>query len=583
MTAALPIEIVDLILRLSLEPALLSIKGAPSSSQLDQAASSSPTKPSCITKQPVDTRHASVVIALSRHHRTAFQSELYRHITLSSLRSISLFDRTIAARPELGRLVRSLAIFSDEKGRSTDTAVTHPDTEAESPTIPLTSADAILSACPNASHLLLSCNRLTDLPTGLYTLLRPKELTLIDVRHEHDLAGIVTRHRDLSAAALQNDPRMRSVLGSAARTISPTSTAEAPTPTIDGERSLSHLHLVNFDARLLHHLVTLSSLTHLVLTHPHVPERRPGAPGLAVIPRSHLLLLLGSGNVARITIRADLRTCIRIMDEVAPIEDRKLVFRPIRSEGDALFPEEIRAASPSSRLGSQANALHDSIKSRKLDLLAEYQTRLRAYRSRSQAPSSGDPDTSRDSSSQYRSSDSSRDGISHSASTGSGSDDTGEVVRIAQQEEDEGSDGYDDDDGAFAGVDDSRSRHEGTAQASAAPRFTNAPPLNIPIEELLRSEGFTPVGFAGPAAPPSHISSGTEQSSSGSPDDGTTASSTARQRRQRRLLRETPFTLRRTDLRGATQHNVDLCTQVLEVLAEEAGVSAGMQPEMGVW
>ncbi len=204
------------------------------------------------------------------------------------------------------------------------------------------------------------------------------EITLIDVDHERHLAGIVTRHRDLSAAALQNDPRMRSVLGLTAQTISPASTAEARTPTVHGERSLSHLHLVNFDARLLHHLVTLSSLTHLVLTHPRVPERRAGAPGLAVIPRSPLMLLLGSGNVARIIIRADLATCIRIMDEVAPIEDRKLVFRPIRSEAIALFPEQARDVSPSSRLSSQGNALHDSIKLRKLDLLAEYQTRLRA-------------------------------------------------------------------------------------------------------------------------------------------------------------------------------------------------------------
>uniref|UniRef100_V5GFT5 Uncharacterized protein n=2 Tax=Kalmanozyma brasiliensis (strain GHG001) TaxID=1365824 RepID=V5GFT5_KALBG len=263
---------------------------------------------------------------------------------------------------------------------------------------------------------------------------------------------------------------------------------------------------------------------------------------------------------------------------IAPIDDRKLVFRPIRLESDVLYPDRTQDAQPLSQLGTDAAALHFSISERKLDLLAEYLNRVRlAYRTSPSTSSSGDPDTSRDSSgftSHGRSSDGSAGGTSHSASTDSGDDDSADIGRRGHDEDD-----FSDVDDFGESVDESAERPP-LAAPSTRTLNTNAPPLNIPIEELLRSEGFTPAGLAGQRAPSSQASSGTEQTSSASPS-GTASSN--RQRRQRRLLRDTPFTLRRTDLRGATQHNIDLCTELYEALAAEAGVDAEPQAGMAAW
>lgn len=601
MKAVLPLEIVDLILSLSLRQDGSSDDDRDSPRRaLQSSATGSP--PSVMTAQSaeqlINVQQAVVISAISRHHRSQFQIELYRHVTLSTVQVIALFVRTIASRPDLGTHVRSLVVLCDaaERHRSADAAASY--------RVP---ADAILAACPNATHLLLSCNQFDRLSAGVYNLHRPKEATLVNVTEAQHLDGIVTRHRDLTAAALQNDPRIQAILGASTAAATPSDrapllaglpssadargprlegTAPAPVPVPQIERSLSHLHLVNFDGRLLHHLATVSSLTHLVLTNPLVPETRPGVPGLSVIPRSHLMLLLGSGNIARIIIRADLATCVRVMEELEPIEDRKLVFRPIRRSGDLLFPDQARRPRTMARLGNQASALYDAVVTSKLDLLSEFYNRVRLHLLQGDSPisssSSGDPDTSRDSSgrtSQGRSSDSSGGGTSQSASTGWGDDD--DPGHLPHQDDDTSEDFSDDD------MDESDDAEDGAGPLLSLPpqsdissnaptlpmRSINAPPLNIPIEELLRGERFTPAGLVGRNAP---SQSGTEHSSA---SHGFTSSSSSSPRHHRQRIRRAPFVLRRADLRGATQTNIDICAELYEALAADAG----LETEMHFW
>ncbi|GAC75033.1 hypothetical protein PANT_14d00006 [Moesziomyces antarcticus T-34] len=593
MTPALPLEIVDLILLLSLEQGGGSIRrgreallpqGASTSSSTTSPASS--LSPAALRRleQVLDPWQAAAISCLSRHHRQRFEQQLYRHVYLHDVRTIALLCRTLSARPDLCHHVRSLALFCDPSDGSHRLPSGVPTADfvdgVPEPSADITSAaDVILSACPNITHLLLSCDHFSSLSAGIYRLLQPKEITLVSVASVAVLDGIVKRHRDLTAAALQDDPRMRAILGTAssaapdepspigvtfpAHESSPAPSTAPPTP--HAERSLSHLHLVNFDGRLLHHLATLSSLTHLVLTHPILPETRPGMPGLSIIPRSHLMLLLGSGNVQRIVIRADLATCIRLVEELAPIEDQKLVFRPLAKSGDLLFPEPERRPRFSASLTAQASRLYDAVAASKLDLLSEFFGRVRVHAHRFESSlSSDDPDTSRGSSTGFRhprSSDSSGGATSQSASTGW---------------DDDGSDDVDDEALQEFGAEDSpeppASEDPGRSVAATAHASTsiNAPPLNIPIEELLRAERFTPAGLARTAAPAS-------QASSGSHDLSSSASSSPHG--QRRRLHRSPFALRKTDLRGATNSNLDILANLYEALASHAGLGQ----EMNFW
>ncbi|CBQ73786.1 conserved hypothetical protein [Sporisorium reilianum SRZ2] len=532
MVAALPVEIVDLILRHSLH---------------HDARKAAP---------PIDTRQAATLSALSRRYHDVFQPDLYRYVTLLSAAALRLFARTLGARPQLGTHVRSLAILCTD--------------DAESGGGGDTVADAVLQACVGATHLLLECAQFRALARALYALHRPAELTLVNVTRADDVLGIVTRHRDLTAASLQANPRIQALLGSSTPSIlAQEQAALAPR----AEHSLSHLHLVHFDARLLHRLVTLSSLTHVVLTHPHVPERRPGAPGLAVIPRSHLMLLLGSGNIARVMVRADLATCVRIMEEIAPIEDRKLVFRPVSTEAAGVASRSTQAVG--ARLGGEAAALYDSVHASDVDLLAEFDARLRP-RTRSRAAAAEDADTSRDSSgrtSHGRSSDSSaRTTTSSGSASGSGTGSTGSGDDDTERRQ------PDDDPPSSSSASSSSSDSDNEAPFPAHARSTTAPPLNIPIEELLRSERFTPAGLVAPShAPSSPASSATEHTSSAS---ARTASHT---RRPRRASRTTPFSLRKTDLRGATLANIELCSAVLDAFGEGEGDGGARETGRGFW
>ncbi|TKY85314.1 hypothetical protein EX895_005476 [Sporisorium graminicola] len=599
MVAALPVEIVDLILRQSLH-----------NDQHYPARTSYLSKPLRKSESPIDVQQAATVSALSRRYRDVFQPHLYRHVTLSTARALQRFAHTIASRPELGTNVRSLLILCADDAEPSRTSTSGRETQ--------TVADEILSACTGATHLLLSCDQFGELSRGLYKLCRPTDLTLVNVTQVDDLLGLITRHRDLTAVTLQNDPRIRAILASSSSTsitaasqlldassssASVLTTEQAALAPRAEQHSLTHLHLVHFDARLLHRLVTLSSLTHVVLTHPHVPERRPGAPGLAVVPRSHLMLLLASGNVARVVVRADLPTCIRIMDEIAPIDDRKLVFRPIRSEGDGLAWQQqlqrMQGREESvARLGSEISALYDSMATSEVDLLAEFHARLvrPARGTASPASSAEEPDTSRGSSGRTgRSSDSSGPGTSTSGSgsgsgsTGSGEDDLAEPPGHSRQQQQQQHDDPSTDDESYG------SQHSDNPPppipTTSATGATTAPPLNIPIEELLRSERFTPAGLPGPRpAASSHTSSGTGQTSSASH-----RTNPARRRgftsRTRTTLTTTAFALRKTDLRGATQRNIDVCTALYDALLAEAaaaggsggGGAAAAHTQMGVW
>ena len=593
MVAALPVEIVDLILRISLQQSSLSVD-EPSQQvrawPISDAASPWPLLSSHKADPPIDAAQAAIVSVLSRHHRDSFQHHLYRHVALFNHRCLELFARTITSRPDLSTRVRSLFILcNDRHAASPQDIGRDAQSGLDSDPAHRTVADVILSACPDVTHLLLSCNQFARLSTGLYNLRRPKDVTLVNVTRIDDLFGIVTRHRDLTAASLQNDPRIQAILRGGPTQAHQEQPAELVDPTRSpstspqlalaarAERSLSHLHLVNFDTRLLHRLVTLSSLTHLVLTHPAVPDRRPGAPGLSVIPRSHLMLLLGSGNISRIIIRADLATCIRIMEEIAPIQDRKLVFRPLGSGVDPCSWPSSQTSSRIARLGSDVAALYESIVASEVDFLAEFYHRLRPSARRRQAQfstsSAEDGDTSRDSSglaSHGRSSDSSAGGssgssgvaTSQSVSAGSGDDDQPAI----NSTEDYGSDDQE-------ALDDDE---DDVPPVPARVLNTNAPPLNIPIEELLRSERFNPAGHVAPTTCSSGASSGTEHT-------GNASRSTHPSRQRQRFAPQSAFALRRTDLRGATHHNILLCTRLSEALAAISGTDAAAHSEINFW
>lgn len=562
MEITLPVEIVDLILVLALQP------------HISQGGS------------VTDVKQAIVTSLLSRHHRVRFQPELYHHVALLNGESVSLFARTIAARPDLGSKVQSLAVIID--GRSSiasgpATSATRTSTNDVEGIASVSTPDALLllSACPNVTQLLLPCDGLTNFSSGVYQLRHPKELTLVNPSRSVDVEGIVARHRDLTAAALQNDPGIRAALGTSAPSdATAVRTSDPSAPVVLSERSLSHLHLVNFEGRLLHHLALVSSITHVVLTNPLLPETRPGVPGLSIIPRSHLMLLLGSGHIARVIVRADVSTCIRLMEELAPIEDRKLIFRPFRTSADPLFRSH-----PSSNLGQEESALYEAVATSQLNLLGEFNDRVRlhSHRVRKSSSSSGDADTSRDSSgrrSQNTSSDSS--GGSNSQGAPSSSPDEAETSRQGQRPDldyDQYSD--DEDDGS----------EESDAEDPPQPQPTvphpvnrNAPPPNIPIEELLRAERFTPVGLAGRQigrtdTQPSQNSSNAERSSSSADPTSSPSSSNATRQRRRQRINRGPFALRRNDLRGATQANLDLLSSLYEHLA----ANAGREQEMNFW
>jgi len=305
------------------------------------------------------------------------------------------------------------------------------------------------------------------------------------------------------------------------------------------------------------------------------------------------MLLLGSGNILRIVIRADLTTCVRLIEELAPIEDRKLIFRPICRTGDLLFPQSGQASRPTAGLSDQAFALYNTVAASRLDLLEEFHNRVRLHLQPGRDPrsSASDPDTSHefsDPTSQGRSSDSSRGGTSQSGSTGWEEDE--DAGRIRQQQDD---DHFDED--VDVGESDAEhlpaaglaSRHLHGTTPDPTPRrgAVNAPPLNIPIEELLRSEGLTPAGLASrqnagssTSTPPSQDSSSAEPSSTSAGFTSPSSSSQSR-RRYRQRVRRGPFVLRKGDLRGATQANLDVCAQLYEVLAANAGI----EQEMHFW
>ncbi|PWZ00316.1 hypothetical protein BCV70DRAFT_206562 [Testicularia cyperi] len=482
----LPLEVVDLILTLSL---------ANADCNLDPTASRLPGALASITQ-------AARFCRISKHHRQLFTPLLYRHVVLLDAVRIKLFHRTVVETPGFGSLVRYLVLVASEGlnqprllqdpslttptlfQRTTvddyrgdgDAGVSEGDptaspgppsastsSSASLPSVPVPPsasastltgdvegagmspevsrhmADRILSSCRNLTHLILSRDLFSDWSAGLVGLVRPREVSLIDVSRAADLDGLATRHRRLMTRVLENDPRIQAVLRpsdvsytltehadrshnpaaaggfdglrparqdsdmqSHARPLSQTqqeqqqqqesvslsaidtlgdvrSAASSESSATSASRSLSHLHLINFDGRLLHHLATLSSITHLVLTFPAAARALPGVPGLAVLPRSHIMMLLGSGNISKIIVRADVPTCLRIMEELQPIEDAKLVFRPIRTVDDPLFQPRSSSSSRSSPSLSDPAAARrrrgNNVK--QLDVLSEFFDRVK--------------------------------------------------------------------------------------------------------------------------------------------------------------------------------------------------------------
>lgn len=453
---------------------------------------------------------AATVCRLSKHHRSRYTKVLYRHVVLLHQNAKLAFRTTVTQDPQLGALVSTLVVLPDPSS-------------VEEPT-----ADRILSACPNVTHLLLSRQCFFDWSPGLYRLTWPREITLVGVLRASDLDGLATRHRELMTRVLENDPQIQSALRASAtpdESLLPPATASTPqapvlsAPLASSPKSLTHLHLVNFDGHLLHHLATLSSLTHVVLTNPSAPPRDRATPALALIPRATLLLLLATGNIAKLVIRADIPTCLAIMEQVMPIDDAKLVFRPVRAAKDPIF-DRAPASEPS------INHI------REVDVMSEFVDRVTvdALRADSDRRSPG-----------------SSSGTSHGSS--------GSASRSSNSEEDERhlEDEYFDDDG--------RQQTDSGEQHFSS----DAPPLRIPIEELLRHENFQ-----GRYAPNSQGQQGTSVHASEDP-------STSTDSRRKSRARRGPFAAQRHDLRGATQANIDQLSLLYDTLAADAGVEQEMQ------
>lgn len=495
MAHSLPIEVVDLVLDFSLH------KNSHLLANIAQAAT---------------------LCRLSKHHRIRYTKILYRHVVLLHQRAKLAFRATVTQQPELGALVSTLVVLPDPSS-------------LEEPT-----ADRILSACPNAIHLLLSRQCFFDWSPGLYRLVCPREVTLVGVLRASDLDGLATRHRELMTRVLENDPHIQSALRASATpdedvslppttSLSFSSPPRLPAPFMlqSSPKSLTHLHLLNFDGHLLHHLATLSSLTHVVLTNPTAPPRDPATPTLALIPRATLLLLLATGNIAKLVIRADIASCLTIMEQVMPINDAKLVFRPSRTPKDPLFDR-----SP----GSGPSVSHI----REVEIMSEFMDRVkvdthRVGREWSSPGSSSDTGTSH--------------GSSGSASRSSNN-----------SEEDERSSHHDDD--YFDDEDDNHQRADTRQQGFSS----DAPPPRIPIEELLRQENFQGRGYAS--------NTRTQPDSSVHTSEGLSNSSDTRRKLR---AKRGPFVAQRHDLRGATQANVDQLSLLYDTLAADAGVEQEMQ------
>ncbi|PWN49372.1 hypothetical protein IE53DRAFT_317770 [Violaceomyces palustris] len=288
------------------------------------SSSTSTRRERAYQRWPQQNPHMTATVCrISRGFHKAFTKLLYRSVHLDDDWSIECFQRTVSDNPELAALVRHLA---------SGNYVAH-DPASAGPT-----ADRILASCPNVTHVFLSRARFLDWSPGLYRMATATEVTLQDVTRSSDLDGLASRHRSNVENALRNNPTISRILGDRSSRLGmnafpafstlamPMTTSRITAPLLP----LTHLHLVSFDGRLIHHLVQISSITHLTLTLPQLPARAPGTPGLSILPRSHLMLLLGSGRLRRIVIRAELRDCARICEELLPIHDDRLRFRPIR-------------------------------------------------------------------------------------------------------------------------------------------------------------------------------------------------------------------------------------------------------------
>ncbi|EPQ25866.1 uncharacterized protein PFL1_06540 [Pseudozyma flocculosa PF-1] len=353
VAARLPQELVEYILHLS------AVSTRPDSRQ-------EPSPWRATSHPPLSSSQLARLCLLSHAYHETFARALYRSVVLRDGRAVAAFAITLSSSPRYGRCVRHLAIIPHHS----DAAMTvhggsgaGRDPEdygagAFSGVRTGVRADAILPLCPNATHLLLSRSMFDDWSPGLYSTASAREVSLIGVGRASDLDGLVSRHRQTMTAALQNNPTIQALLnnssmarptagessgGSASDGLSPaqadTSSSSSGSGSSDSRGrpsrpsatlSLTHLHLANFDGRLVHHLAQLTSLTHIVLSYPRSPPVQDAAADGPILPRSHLLLLLGSGRIRRIVIRASPSTCHRILEEIAPIRDDKLVIRPVR-------------------------------------------------------------------------------------------------------------------------------------------------------------------------------------------------------------------------------------------------------------
>ena len=630
LAATLPIEVVEQILRLS------SFRPGPASSSSTTSGQRSLRRGHF--SYPVrDSHQLAQLCLLSRSLNQTFTPELYHSVELLHLGALDAFKTTVIENERLGQHVRHLAIMRtpDLGASSTSPAdalrrheqrqqarvgapLETPDlgqqpalaTQHLSPTTLGPPADRILALCPNVTHLLLSRSFFYDWSRGLYRMASLREIGLIDVVRASDFDGLVSRHREAMTAALQNDPRMQSILnpGASVSVPSPMGTAATGAGAVQDEASttqssashpsvtnapqrlnipvnLTHLHLVNFDGRLIHHLAQLTSLTHLVFTNPLVPELAPGAPGLAVIPRSHLLLLLGSGRIRKIIIRAEATNCLRILEEVMPIDDQKLIFRPIQTRindaGSALASDTSQSSSSSRSTGA----------AREADILGEWWQRVHRDsdgtgrpRTSSRSTSSREQD-SFDSSEMEGDSSWSDDRGPASSGGGSGGNTSGSYYD---------SDEYISSDEDMENRSDNRSGARSAGHTNAGSTATEAGPSTMPLLPSGLATGMAERGPApAPAAPPLQTpietllqyETGLPRTAWGaslaSADRASTHLALPTQSQQVRPRRQGPhsrglYSSRRSDVRGATNAGSERLLELIEAEHDPATLGTAM-------
>lgn len=131
----------------------------------------------------------AALCAVSKTHLQLLRPALYASVVLGDVTSIALLRKALVSAPQLGELIHSLAVVgnsspAEPKPSSTWETLPHRNARGSA------TADRILQLCPNVRNLALDRDYCFDWSSGLYSMTRAREMTLIGVQNPDDFDGL---------------------------------------------------------------------------------------------------------------------------------------------------------------------------------------------------------------------------------------------------------------------------------------------------------------------------------------------------------------------------------------------------------